>query len=73
MKMKKAISIALLSAAMSMGFNDKEGRIKKATQINRNWKEDQDKQSKNNMLEKAIQKRIRKREIKRINLLKSKQ
>ena len=61
------LGVALISLAISIGMKS-EVRIKKAIQINRNWKEDQDEENKKYMLEKARLKRIRKREIKRINL-----
>ena len=72
MARRNIIATTLVAAALAMGFNGKEGGIKKAKEITRNWKEDQGKKDKLSRLEKAQLKRIRKAKLKAINSIKSK-
>jgi len=68
---KNILATAMLSAALAMGFKE-EVKIKKAVQIARNWKEDQEPNDRLNALEKAKEKRLRKAKIKARNLQRSK-
>ncbi len=69
--MKKGIMATIaLTTALAFGWKN-ETKIKKATQINRNWKEDQSKEDKISTLGKAQLKRIRKAKLKERNLRRS--
>ena len=72
MRRRNLLATAMLSMALTMGIGGKEGGIKKHKEITRNWKEDQSGDDKFSRLEKAKLKRIRKADIKKRNLLRSK-